>query len=87
MAYAVDVEDKLKVKLQKLSKSNHSVHEQVLKKVNQLCINPRIGKPLKGKYNGVRRVHIGNMVLTYKINDIFRRIVLIDFVHHDVAYR
>jgi len=35
---------------------------------------------------GLRRLHIGHYVLTYKLDKKKGRITLVDYAHHDVVY-
>ncbi len=49
--------------------------------------NPEEGKPLRHPMNGLRRLHIGHYVLTYKLDMEKMRIILVDYAHHDTVYR
>lgn len=49
--------------------------------------NPEIGKPLRGRLKGKRRVHVGSFVLIYQIDEKNRRVTFLEFAHHDEAYR
>ena len=87
MAYSLGVEKGLEKQLGKLSRSDKALYIQLLHKIQTLCENPGIGKPLRGKYKNVRRVHIGSFVLKYKIEDVTRTLTLLTFEHHDDAYK
>ena len=64
-----------------------SLYTAVQKKLQQIIENPYRGKPLKEKLKGKRRVHIGHFVLIYRINEMERKVVFLEFAHHDEAYK
>lgn len=86
MVYSIDVREKLADKLRKLKKSGSVTHSRILKKVNEIAVNPGIGKPLEHQHTEVRRVHVGHFVLTYEVDNSRNVITLVDFEHHDNAY-
>jgi addiction module RelE/StbE family toxin len=85
-AYAIVPEPHLEKQFQKLATKARSVHAQMLNKVHELSENPHVGKPLRGKYKGVWRVHVGSFVLKYSIDESKKEIILLTFEHHDDAY-
>ncbi len=85
-AYVIVPEPRLEKQLQKLARKAQPVHAQLLNKVRELSGNLRIGKPLRGKYKGVWRVHVGSFVLKYSIDEERKEICLLTFEHHDDAY-
>ena len=86
MAYGIDIREKLADKFKKLKKSDPVTHSRILKKVNEIVVNPEIGKPLEHQHTQIRRVHIGHFVLIYEVDDSRNIITLVDFEHHDNAY-
>jgi mRNA-degrading endonuclease RelE of RelBE toxin-antitoxin system len=70
---------------EKLTKKDNALKERALKKIGEICTDPEIGKPLRNKLKGKRRVQIGHYVIIYAIfgNDI----VFLNFAHHDFAYK
>jgi YafQ family addiction module toxin component len=87
LAYDIEIGDKLRKKLEKLEKKDKSVYNAIIKKTLQIADNPYIGKPLHGKLKGKSRVHIGHFVLIYGIDEKERRVIFLDFTHHDEAYK
>ncbi|MGB2841639.1 MAG: type II toxin-antitoxin system mRNA interferase toxin, RelE/StbE family [Halobacteriota archaeon] len=87
LPYDIEIGDKLRKKLEKLEKKDKSVYNAIIKKILQIADNPHIGKPLHGKLKGKRRVHIGHFVLIYGIDEKERRVIFLDFTHHDEAYK
>lgn len=70
----------------KMAKKDPVRFEQVAKKLRELAENPEIGKPLRNKLKGNRRLHIGHYVLLYTIDKKKQQIILIDYSHHDDVY-
>ncbi|RLG13648.1 MAG: type II toxin-antitoxin system RelE/ParE family toxin [Candidatus Nanohalarchaeota archaeon] len=66
------------------SKLNFEMKNKMDKKIKKLCEYPMLGKPMKNKLKGLRRVHIGHFILLYQIeND---KVIFYKFDHHDSAY-
>ena len=85
--YEYEIKDRLSKKLQKIAKKDRVLYEAIMKKILQVADSPYIGKPLHGKLKGKRRVHIGHFVLIYGIEEKKRRVIFLDFTHHDEAYK
>ena len=85
--YEYEIKDRLSKKLQKVSNKDHVLYEAIMKKILQIADNPYVGKPLHGKLKGKRRVHTGHFVLIYGIDEKERRVIFLDFTHHDEAYK
>ena len=85
--YGIEVSNKLRKKLEKTEKKDNSVYNAIIKKALQIAENPYLGKPLRGLLIGKRRVHIGHFVLIYGVNEMERKVVFLDFAHHDEAYK
>jgi addiction module RelE/StbE family toxin len=77
-----DVEDTFN----KMAKKDPVRFEQVAKKLLELADNPEIGKPLRNRLKGSRRLHIGHYVLMYTIDKKKQQITLVDYAHHDEVY-
>lgn len=87
MKYRVVIDPLFFKKLQKIFKKDKKLYEKVKKKIADLEQNPDMGKPLRNILKNKRRIHIGHHVLIYSINDEERVIELIEFEHHDKAYK
>ena len=85
--YEYEIKDRLSKKLQKVAKKDRVLYEAIMKKILQIADNPYLSKPLHGKLKGKRRVHIGHFVLIYGIDEKERRVIFLDFTHHDEAYK
>lgn len=78
------ISNKARKKLEKLQHNDPEQHLHVLKKIKQIEENPEHYKPLSGELYGYRRVHIGDFVLIYEIEE--NRIIIMDYDHHNKIY-
>ena len=85
--YEYEIKDRLSKKLQKVSKKDRVLYGSIMKKILQIADNPYLSKPLHGKLKGKRRVQVGHFVLIYGIEEKERRVIFLDFTHHDEAYK
>lgn len=86
MTYAIVANPDVEATLRKLGKKDAARFEQMIKKLQELGENPEIGKPLNRPMQGLRRVHIGHYVLTYKFEKKKGLITLVDYAHNDDVY-
>jgi mRNA interferase RelE/StbE/toxin YoeB len=87
MSYALFIAHELNTKFTKLSKKDRKIMQTINKKVNEILKNPHHFKPLRGDMAGVRRVHIEkSFVLLFDVDEINKRVRLLDFDHHDKIY-
>ena len=88
MAYSLEVSEELHKIFEKLSKKDKIAFEAINKKVNEILQNPYHYKPLKAPLQNKRRVHISSsFVLIFKINEESKAVQLLEFEHHDKAYK
>jgi len=75
--------------LNKLSKKDRQLYEQVLGKIEEVITSPDVGhyKNLRHGMKDKKRVHIGHFVLIFKFLKEEDKIVFMDFDHHDKIYR
>jgi YafQ family addiction module toxin component len=85
--YDIEIGDKLQKKLEKLQSKDIQYYNAVIDKILQIAKVPQLGKPLSGILKGKRRVHIGPFVLIYQVDDNLRLVTLLEFAHHDDAYK
>jgi len=74
--------------LEKLSKKDKSLYEQVLKKIDEVMRTPDVGhyKNLRYDVKDSKRVHIGHFVLVFEYRNKEDKIIFKDFDHHDNIY-
>lgn len=85
--YKIIIEEDLEKTFFKLSKKDKTKYEYLKKKVKQLSENPYSGKPLKNVLKGKWRVHLGEFILIYTVNEQEKSITFLKFAHHDETYR
>ncbi|MCD4841832.1 MAG: type II toxin-antitoxin system RelE/ParE family toxin [Methanosarcinales archaeon] len=87
MTYKIIAHPRVQKELQKLFKRDKVRYSHVKKRLEILSDNPEIGKHLRNILKGKRRIHIGSIVIIYEFNKENNSIILLDFEHHDNAYR
>ncbi len=84
--YDIETDPELDKTLFKLAKKDRVIFERVGKKIVQIAENPRLGKPMRNVLNRRWRVHVGSFVLFYRIDEEEKKVVFLEFEHHDKAY-
>ena len=88
MAYSLEIAEELNKVFAKLAKRDKVTFEAINKKVNEILKNPSHYKPLRAPMQNKRRVHIaGSFVLIFKIDEEKKLVQLLEFEHHDKAYK
>lgn len=85
--YSFEIKEELEKSLQKLARKDKRHYQSVVKKILQIAENPEMGKPLRNVLKGKRRVHVGHFVLLYEVDEKNKRVIFVDFEHHDRAYK
>ena len=85
--YSFEIKEELEKSLQKLAQKDKRHYQSVVKKILQIAGNPEMGKPLRNVLKGRRRVHVGHFVLIYEVDEKNKRVIFLDFEHHDRAYK
>ena len=75
--------------IKKLAKKDKSIHEQLLKKMNEIVnsIDVEHYKNLRYNMKDSKRVHIGSFVLVFQYDKKNDMINFDDFDHHDYIYK
>jgi len=88
MPYSLEVAEALNKQFLKLSKKDANTFQAIKKKVAEILENPHRYKPLRSPMQNKRRVHIsGSFVLVFKIIEERKVVQLLEFEHHDKAYK
>jgi len=87
MCYFLEVSENIDKIFFKLSKKDKLQFEILSRKIKEILENPHNFKPLKGNMAGKRRVHIRHFVLVYEILENEKIVKLLDYCHHDLAYK
>jgi|TARA_Y100000031_G_scaffold125826_1_gene142479 YafQ family addiction module toxin component len=85
--YNIEVKKEVEKVLKKLAKKDKISSIYISKKIKQIRQNPYHFKSLKKPLQNFWRVHIGNYVLVYSINEKTKTIIIERYKHHDKIYR
>lgn len=85
--YSFEIKEGLEKSLRKLAQKDKRHYQSVVKKILQIAGNPEMGKPLRNVLKGRKRVHVGHFVLIYEVDEKNKRVIFLDFEHHDRAYK
>ena len=75
--------------LNKLSKKDKYIYEQVLKKIEEVINSSDVEhyKNLKYDLKEFKRVHVGHFVLVFKFDKMNDLVLFSDFDRHDTIYK
>lgn len=84
-----EIKPNLQKILNKLSKKDKNLYEQVLNKIEEIINSESIEhyKNLRYSMKDYKRVHIGHFVLVFNFDKNKNLISFEDFAHHDEIYR
>ena len=87
--YNYEIIPDLKKILNKLSKKDKNLYEQMINKIDEIANSFDVGhyKNLKRDMKDRKRVHIGHFVLVFKFVEKENKIIFLDFDHHDKIYK
>lgn len=87
--YGYEIIPYLQKILNKLSKKDRNLYEQVLKKIEEVinCFDIEHYKNLRYDMKEFKRVHLGHFVLVFKFDKMNNMILFSDFDHHDNIYK
>ena len=86
--YSDGYSEEITKKLAKLKKKDLQHYENVRKKMDWILDNPEHRyKDLHYSMRGIKRVHLGHFVLTFKIDRVNKVVSFEDYDHHDNIYK
>ncbi len=85
--YSIELRKEVERILKKLAKKDKISSIYISKKIKQIKENPYHFKPLKKPLQNYWRVHIGNYVLIYSIDEKRKRIIIEKYKHHKEVYK
>ena len=87
--YSHDIQPSLQRILNKLSKKDKSLYEQVLNKIEEVINSGDVEhyKNLRYDMKDRKRAHIHHFVLVFKFIKEENKVIFIDFDHHDNIYK
>ena len=88
MAYSLFIKPELDKKLGKLVKRNKKQYEIIMKKADEILLNPQHYKNLRAPLQHLKEVHIDkHFVLTFSVDENTKRVTLEDFDHHTNIFK
>ncbi len=88
MTYKIISTSSCKKAINKATKKNRVLRKAITNKIAELVANPHRQKNLRHELSGEKRVHIlSSFVLRFEVDEKNKSITLIDFSHHDDAYK
>jgi YafQ family addiction module toxin component len=85
--YKIKVRESTEKILKKLTKKDKTSAQYISKKIKEISENPYHFKPLRKPLQNFWRVHIGNYVLIYSIDEKSKTVTIEKYEHHDKAYK
>ena len=87
--YSYEIKPNLQKILNKLSKKDKNLYEQVIKKIEEIinAYDIKHYKNLRYNMKDSKRVHIGHFVLVFDFDKSTNTISFDDFNHHDNIYK
>ena len=79
--YAIKINPVLDRKLARLIKKNRKQYDIIMKKSNEIVLNPQHYKNLRAPLNDLKRVHIDkHFALTFSVDENTKTVTLEDFL-------
>ncbi len=85
--YALEARDHVDKIFRKLARRNPDQTKAMGRKIGEILEDPHRFKPLHFPLAGMRRVHFGNFVLLFSVDEERKTVVIEDYEHHDRVYR
>ena len=86
MTWSLEVSPEFEDDYRRLCGRDAGLRRTVDRKVAQILAKPLHYKPLRAPLQGVRRVHIGHLVLLFEPDEGRDVVRLLRLAHHDEAY-
>ena len=86
--YAHEIKPNLQKIMKKLSRRNNKTYERIIKKINEIINSNSVEhyKNLRHNLKNLKRIQIGEKVLTFSFDKTKNLIAFEDFDHHDKIY-
>lgn len=86
--YTLAISPELDKKLSKLFKKNKKQYELIIKKSEEIVLNPQHYKNLRKPLQYFKRVHIDkHFVLIFSVDESSKIVTLENFEHHEKIYK
>ena len=87
LPYSPDYDRLFLKRMKKLKRDNLQLYERLKKKMVEILENPDHHKPLSNILKGKRRAHVGSFVIMYRMDEEGKKVVFLEFDHHDKVYK
>jgi len=84
VTYSIQIKQSAAKALKKLPKADRL---NLTAAIDQLAFNPGVGSVLKGEFQGLRRIRVGQYRVVYEINDGELIVLVIRIGHRREVYR
>jgi YafQ family addiction module toxin component len=84
--YELEIREGVDAVFRKLSQKDKVSFEYISKKIQEIRENPYHFKPLRNPMQNYRRVHIGNYVLVFSIDEKRKTVIIERYRRHDEVY-
>ena len=85
--YSFIVSEKLDRKLSKLVKKNKKQYDMIIKKIEEILLNPQHYKNLRAPMQNLKRVHLDkHFVLIFSVYETTKEVTFEEFDLHDNIY-
>ena len=85
--YTLETREHLDRIFKRLARRNPNQMKVIGRKIEEILEDPHRFKPMRFPLAGMRRVHFGNFVLLFSVDEERKTVVLEDYEHHDRVYR
>lgn len=85
--YTLETREHVDKIFRKLGKKNPNQMQIIAKKIQEILEDPHRFKPMHFPLAGMRRAHLGSLVILFSIDEQRRTAILEDYEHHDRVYR
>ena len=87
MSYRLVFAQQFQKNFKRLTKKNSVLRERILKRIEEIAVNPDIGEHLAQRLAGKQSVHVAkHWVIIYEVFINENKIEFQNFDHHDCAY-
>ncbi|MDO8545917.1 MAG: type II toxin-antitoxin system RelE/ParE family toxin [Nitrospirales bacterium] len=86
MSHAVRLSREAEGDLEKLAKSDRTLFDRLLRKIESLAEHPRAGKPLVVDHKGEFSLRVGSYRIVYEMQDSSRTVFILTIKHRKHVY-
>ena len=86
MSHTVRLSREAEGDLEKLAKSDRTLFDRLLRKIESLAEHPRAGKPLVADHKGEFSLRVGSYRIVYEMQDSSRTVFILTVKHRKHVY-